>query len=338
MENENKTEQLEQVEEKEESVEQPQEEAVEETPVQEETEPISYSSNYLENIENERAKFLKTYKVQNTLKWVVSAICIAAVIFACIFIPNLISGTAGTVAMVSILVGALAGTILYSVFSKKSIQKKMHTYFDLYYDNVNHFVFDSKDISNLKPQFPGKIEPVAFHDNGLYKDVIEVGSRGLTEFEYKSIPVAVVDCAASVRREKRVVPVYVGKYLFAASNYQYDDPVFVYFRGDKRALPPTNLDGVKVVQDDKKMIVYSNNKDWKKVINNDVKKILQTIEMNKELVDLSISLQKGRIFVCMGYDDPLMVLPLQNQFNPKPTEIFKKDVVNVLSLIEEFNK
>ena len=47
MENENKTEQLEQVEEKEESVEQPQEEAVEETPVQEETEPISYSSNYL---------------------------------------------------------------------------------------------------------------------------------------------------------------------------------------------------------------------------------------------------------------------------------------------------
>ena len=60
--------------------------------------------------------------------------------------------------------------------------------------------------------------------------------------------------------------------------------------------------------------------------------------MNKELVDLSISLQKGRVFVCMGYDDPLMVLPLQNQFDPKPTEIFKKDVVKVLKLIEEFNK
>lgn len=338
MENENKTNELEQVVEKEEVVEEKADEAVEETPI-EEVEPISYSSTYLENIETERAKFLKIYKVQNTLKWVVSALCIALVIFACIFVPNLNLGSpTGTVLMVSILVGALAGTILYSVFSRKSIQKKMHTYFDSYYENVNHFVFDKKEITNLKAQFPGKIEPVAFTDNNLYKDVIDVGSRGLTEFEYDSVPVAVVDCAASVRKEKRVVPVYVGKYLFAASNYQYDEPTYVYFKGDKRALPPTNLDGVKSVLDDKKMIIYSNNKDWKKVISPEVKKILQKIEMNKELVDLSISLQKGRIFVCMGYDDPLMVLPLQNQFDPKPTEIFKKDVYNVLDLIKEFNK
>lgn len=334
MENENKTTELEQVEEKEEVAS---EEAVAEEPIQE-AEPISYSSSYLEKIEEERAAFLKIYRFQNTLKWIVSAICIVAVVFACIFIPNLISGTTGTIVMVSILVAALAGTILYSVFSRQYIRKKMHQYFDSYYENVNHYVFDSKEITNLKAQFPGKIEPVAFTDNNLYKDVIDVGSRGLTEFEYNSIPVAIVDCAASVRKEKRVVPVYVGKYLFAASNYQYDEPLYVYFKGDKRALPPTNLADVKTVLDDKKMYIATANKDWKKVINADVKKIFQSIEMNKELVDLSISLQKGRIFICMGYDDPLMVLPLQQQFDPKPTEIFKKDVVHALRLIEEFNK
>ena len=342
MENEIKTNELEETKETPE-VNESQEEKVETTEeaaeeVVEEVEPISYSSKYLENIEEARAQFLKVYKIQNVFKWVVSSVCIALVIFGAIVIPNLIPGTNGTIAMVSILVGALAGTILYSVFTRKSIRHKMEAYFNLYYQNINAFVFECDDIKNITAQFPGKIEPVAFTDNNLYKDVIEVGSRGLTEFEYHNIPVAVVDCAAQVTVEKRIAPVFVGKYLYAASNYQFDEPLYIYFKGDKRALPPTNIDDFKAVQDDKKMIIRSNNPNWKKVITADVKKILQSIEMNKQLVDLSVSLQKGRIFVCMGYDDPLMVLPLQNQFDPKPTEIFKSDVVNVLRLIEEFNK
>ena len=131
MENENKTNELEEVKEETPAEEKVEETPVEEEPAKEEVEPISYSSNYLENIEEARAKFLKVYKTQNAFKWVVSAVCIAAVLFACLFIPNAVPGTTGTVTMVSILVVALAATILYSVFTKKSITKKMHAYFDL---------------------------------------------------------------------------------------------------------------------------------------------------------------------------------------------------------------
>lgn len=320
-----------------------QEEVIEEQPSPETEEasepvaPITYSSDYLQKIEDARVSFLKVYRTQNSFKWVVSAICIAAVIFACIFIPQLIEGTGGTVAMVSILVGALGGTLCYSIFTKKSMEKKMKAYFGLYYDCVNHFVFDNENISNLKSQFPGKIEKEVFTDNNLFKDVNEVGSRGLSEFEYKGVPIAICDAAAQTVVERRAVPVFVGKYLYSAANFDYDDPVYIYFRGDKRSLPPTNMDGIKAVLDDKKMIVYSNNKDWKKVLTPEVKKIFSKIEMNKELVDLSISFQKGRMFVCMGYDDPLMVLPLQHQFDPKPNEQFKRDVYNILDLIKEFN-
>ena len=297
MENENE---LEVLEEAQEVV--PEEEVKEEVPVEEpEPEPITYSSSYLEAIENARG-------IENSLY-----------------------------IMIGMLVGALALTILFTVFARKYIRQKMNAYFNLYYKNINDFVFG--DIaSDLQAQFPGKIQSDAFLDNNLYKDVVDVGSRGLTEFVYNKVPVAVADAAAQIRKDKRLYPAFVGKYLYAGASYKYDDPLYIYFKGDKRALPPTNLDGVKVVSEDKKMVIYSENKEWKKVINSDVKKILTSIEMNKELVDLSISLQKGRIFICMGYDDPLMVLPLQQQFDPKPTEIFKKDVVKVLKLIEEFNK
>lgn len=331
MENEKKTEELEKVE----------EEKVEEvTPTEEkpvEAEPISYSAKELENIEESRKEFLKVYRTQNTIKWIVSFVAIGAIIFGCIVVPNLGLGNTGLVVMIVTLVAALAATVLYTVFARKYINKKMHAYFDYFYENTNKYVFGDT-VKDIKMPFPGKIQDEAFLDNNLYKDVASVGSRGLTEFVYEDVPVAVADCAGQVRKDKRLYPCFVGKYVYAASNYKYDEPLYIYFKGDKRALAPTNLEGVNGVLEDKKMIVYSNNKDWKKVLTADVKKILSSINMNKELVDLAISLQKGRLFVCMGYDDPLMVLPLQNQFDPKPTELYKKDVAKVLKLVKELNK
>lgn len=331
MENEKKTKEVDKVEE--EKVEEVA--PVEEKPV--EAEPITYSAKELENIEEARKEFLKVYRTQNTIKWIVSFIAIGAIIFGCIVVPNLGLGNAGLIIMIVTLVTALAATILYTVFARKYINKKMHAYFDYFYENTNNYVFGSS-VKDIKMPFPGKIQDEAFLDNNLYKDVVSVGSRGLTEFVYEDVPVAVADCAGQVRKEKRLYPCFVGKYVYAASNYKYDEPLYIYFKGDKRALAPTNLEGVKDVLEDKKMIVYSNNKDWKKVLTADVKKILSSISMNKELVDLAVSLQKGRIFVCMGYDDPLMVLPLQNQFDPKPTELYKKDIAKVLKLVKELNK
>lgn len=309
-----------------------------ETVEEDNNQPISYASSHLEKIETSRAAFLKTYRLQNTLKWIVSFICIAAIVFGAIVVPNLIGGQNGTIAMVAILFVALLGTVLYSVLTKRYINRKMKEYFDTYYECVNSFVFEGDDFQDVKVQSPGKIEKETFVASNLYKDVHQVGSRGLTELKYHDIPVAICDAAAQVMKEKRLIPVFVGKFLYAASNFDNDDPIYIYFKGDKRALPPTNMDGVEVVSENKKCIIYTNNKNWEKYINGNVNRILSSIKMNKELVDLSISLQKGTIYVCMGYDDPLMVLPLQNQFNPRPNELFKADVKNVLRLIEEFNK
>ena len=314
------------------------EEVVEEQEPASEPQETTYSSKYLQEIEDARQKFLKVYQTQNTFKWIVSAFSIVAIIFGFIFFPQLVTGTAGMAGMISIGVGAILLTLVYSIYTKRNMDKKMKAYFGLYYDCINNFVFEGEDFANITSQFPGRIQEEAFNDNNLFKDVSSVGSRGFTEFEYKGTPIAICDAAAQTMVDRRAKPVFVGKYLYAAAEYKYDDPLYVYFRGDQRSLPPTNLEGIKVVSDDERIVIYSNNKDWKKVITKEVKDLFSKIQMNNYFVDLSISLQKGRVFVCMGYDDPLMILPLQKEFDPKPNEQFKKDVYNVLDLIKEFNK
>ena len=302
-------------------------------------EDLNYESEPLAHIEEERKVFLKKYKKQNSLKWVVSLIALAAVIAVWIVIPNVAKDQSWAMpVMISSIVGILALLLVYTFWVRRSINSKMKAYFGIFYEESNRFVFDQEGFEKLEPQVPDKISKEQFTDCEMYKDIIEVGSRGLTAFEYKGVPAMVCDCAGQVKTEKRIAPVFVGKYLFAASNYEGDDPIIVYLKGDKRALPPTNVEDKKAVHDDDKYIVWSNNSKWNSVVDAKFMKILNKVKLSNDLVDLAISITKGRMFIAMGYDDPLMVLPLEKPYNPNPVKTYKKDIAVVAEFFTLLNK
>ena len=302
-------------------------------------EDLNYDSEPLARIEEERKVFLSKYKKQNSLKWVVSLLALAAVITIWIVIPNVAGGESWSMpVMISSIVGILALLLLYTFWIRRSLNTKMKQYFLTFYSESNKFVFDQEGFDKVEAQIPDKINKEQFTDSELYKDIIEVGSRGLTAFEYKGIPAMVCDCAGQIKTEKRIAPAFVGKYLFAASNYEGDDPIIVYIKGDKRSLPPTNVEDKKAVHDDNKFVVWTNNSKWESVINTAFKKLIGQVKLSNDLVDLAISITKGRMFIAMGYDDPLMVLPLEKPYNPNPVKTYKKDIAVIAKFIELLNK
>lgn len=303
-------------------------------------EKTEYPSESLQRIEDERLVFWKSYKTHNSIKLVVMFICLAIIVVAWIVFPKIFANQGSLQSGLSIGVSilGLAGTYGYSVYVRKKFEKKMKDYFEFYYNAINEYVFDKENYSNVELQNPGKITLEEFNESYLYKDVIETGSRGLTNFKYGKQEISVVDCAGNVKAEKRMKPVFVGKMVRSKASYSGDAPVIVYLKGNDRALPPTNIEEVKNVLEDQKMVVYSNYKDWKKVLNAGVMKAIDSLKTDKLLVDVAISIVNEKVFVMMGYDDPLMVLPLQNEFDYKPTEIYKKDILAVSKLIEALNK
>lgn len=302
-------------------------------------ETFTYKDEHLQKIEDSRKQFHGVYKKQSGFRWVISLGALVLVILAWILIPSLAKDQSFTLPLtIGVIAFVLAGVLTYSILTKRSLNKKMREYFKVFYEESNAFALNGKGISNVEYQNPDKISMDQFTDNIMYKNIVEVGSRGLTAFEYNKTPIMICDCAGQIKTEKRIAPVFVGKYLFAASNYENENPIIIYIKGDERKLPPTNIDDMKVVSDDDRMTIYSNNKKWSSTIDANVKKILGEVKLSKDLVDLAISLTPGRCFVCMGYDDPLMVLPLERPYNPKPITVFKKDLDTILKLIEAFNK
>ena len=321
------------------------EENLQEKPAELPEEPVKESTGYphpaLQKVEDTRSVFWKSYKIHNTLKLVVMMVCLAAIVVAFIVFPNTpLKNTPKlqTGLTIGVAVLALAGTYCYSLYVRKKFERKMREYFTLYFNCCNEYVFGEKPYSEVTLIEPGKITLDEFNECLLYKDVIESGSRGMTTFKYNNIEMSIVDCAGNVKAEKRMKPVFVGKMVRAKAKYEGELPVIVYLKGNDRSLPPTNLEGISNVQEDQQLVIYSEYKDWKKVLTGPVMKALEAIKTGKLLVDVAVSIHHGKVFVMMGYDDPLMVLPLQTEFNSKPTESYKKDVDLVCKLVEALNK
>ena len=305
-----------------------------------------YPHKSLQVIEDNRSVFWKSYKIHNTLKLVVMMFCLAAIVVACLILPSVFSKNAALKDNKALTVGvplavgivAIGGTYGYSLYVRKKFDKKLKEYFSLFFNCINEYVFEQKGFSDVELQTPGKITLDEFNECKLYKDVIEAGSRGLTTYKFNKLEMSIVDCAGNVKADKRIKPVFVGKMVRAKSSYEGEKPIYVYLKGNERSLPPTNLDEIKAVLDNDKMYVRTDYKDWKKVLNSKVLKAIEAIKVDKILVDVALSIYGGKVYVMMGYDDPLMVMPLQTEFVSGPFEGFKKDLLLVSQLVEALNK
>lgn len=290
-------------------------------------EVIDYETDNLKNIEAAREIFLKQYKVQNIVKWLVSIVSLGLIVLAwLVLLPINLYLAIGTIGLSLLLI------LLYNFFIKRYLNGKMKIYFDAFYKNTTEFIFEGADYSDVEFKVENKIEPIQFTENNIYADVIQVGSRNLTTYKYKGLPISVCDAAGQTKSAKSLVPVFVGKYFMAENSYDQDEPIIVYLKGNEKALPPTNVAHLEVISDDNVLAIYSNNKEALKFVNKKVQTALKKIHTDDILVDVAIAIQKGKTFVCAGYDDILMVLPLEKPFNPKATRNYKDD----LAVISEF--
>jgi uncharacterized membrane protein (DUF485 family) len=299
-------------------------------------EPISYTYNdpLLKSIEDARLAFYATYKKGNLIKWIVTAVVLAMIIAGWLVptfaFPNTTWGFYVTLGVVVVAIAILG---IYSFLYKKKMDVAMKEYFAKYYEFNNQYVFGDK-VTDLVGTVDDKLDPEVFKAAGLYKDVLKVGSRETLHFNYHGQSCIISDCAGQVKGEKALQTVFVGKLLVVPNDYQGPDCI-IYLKGNKRALPPTTLDDYDVLEDSHTMVIYGS-AGVKRLLTHAVRQAIAQIQTNDTFVDLAISVKAGKTYFAMGFEDNLMVLPLEKPFNPAPTEELKADTSLVLGVVDAF--
>ncbi|MCQ2792191.1 MAG: hypothetical protein MJ208_01560 [Bacilli bacterium] len=300
---------------------------------------FKYEDKSLEDIENGRIAFYKTIRKENIVKWIVAFVAIAILIVSFVYLiqqkdnqPLMITGYC--MLGVSILL-----IVAYYIIAKKYNDKKMKVYLKRYYGDMNAYVFAQERFKDVNGDITGKIENADFNNSLLYKNVSTVGSRNIVKFKVDGkYECTLCDCAAQMTTIKKLEPLFIGKYLIAPNTYQGDQQIVIYLTGNSRALPPNNVDHLTKVVNTKRMIIYSENKKYESIVNAKVRKAVADLITNNVLVDVSISITKGKTYFGLGYDDCLMVLPLQEKFNPLPVYKYKKDMAIIADIIANLNK
>ena len=296
-----------------------------------------YESENLAAIEKERTVFYGQYKKSNIWKYSVSGICIVIIILGYILPLQIASWTAYQMPItLSVLAVGVLGLGIFSYVSRKKIEVKMKDYFKKFYENTNAYVFSDPDIKNVTGAVENKLPAESFNAAGLYKDVVQVGSRASFQFEYKGLNCSISDAAGQTKGPKGTLQtIYVGKFIQCPSTYQ-GGTCIVYLKGNNRALPPTSLKDYSLIEDHKDMIVYGE-EGAKRALTKKVRDAIAQFRTNDILCDAAISIKDGHAYIALGYEDTLMVLPMDKSFNPNPTAQFKNDFEKVLDLISVLN-
>jgi hypothetical protein len=296
----------------------------------------TYEDSELQGIETARVNFFKVYKHENLVKWLVTGGILLVILGAWLgvtFSP-INNTTPGTVILLCSVAVAVIVLGVYSVLFRKKIDKAMKVYFNDYYKHNNAYVFGDQ-IKDLTGTVDDKLDAAVFNAANLYKKVVKVGSRDCIHFTYKDKAITMADAAGQINGQKSLATCFVGKYL-AVPNTNEGAEIIIYLKGNKRALPPTTLDSYEVLEDSKTMVVYGPS-DGKKILTHQVREALKAIETDATLVDLAISVKRGMTYIAMGYEDNLMVLPMDKPFNPAPTMELKTNMAEIFALIDAFD-
>ena len=304
---------------------------------------ISYDDKLTKDIEEGRLEFYKGIKKQNIFKWVCNVSGFALLIFAFVFffmsktyedVPAIKYG-----AGVPVVCASVGIFVAYYFVTKKINNKKMGVYLKRYYGDMNAYVFGNDKFSDVHGDIDGKIPNDDFNSSLLYKDVSTLGSRNVVNFKVMNkVDAKICDCAAQKTTVRKLEPLFIGKYLMSTNTYKGNDGIIVYLNGNKRSLPPNNVSDLPKVLNTRKMVIYSKEKGYKSFLTTKCINLISELITNNILVDASISIQKGKTYIGLGYDDCLMVLPLQTKFNPIPMERYKKDMQIIADLLIELNK
>jgi hypothetical protein len=296
-----------------------------------------YVDEDLQAIETARISFFKVYKHENMVKWIVTGAILAVILGTWLGVQfsELGKSNYGTVTVLVVVAVAVIGLGVYSVLFRKKLDKAMKAYFAEYYNHNNHYVYGDQ-ISSLTGTVDDKLDAAMFNAAGLYKNVAKVGSRDCLHYVYKGKSIVSADAAGQVNGQKSLQTCFVGKFI-AVPNTNEGAEIIIYLKGNKRALPPTTLDSYQVLEDSKTMVIYGP-ADGKKLLTHAVRQALAAIDTNATLVDVAISVKRGMTYIAMGYEDDLMVLPMDKPFNPAPTSELKKDMAQIFALIDAFDE
>ncbi len=294
-----------------------------------------------ENIEKARNDYFAFSKKQKMISNIVAGVVFVLMIASMVLVFTL-GQKEGTTWVSYVALGLMLVTVVGSFVVTKTVKGKLGAradeYIKILFENVDGYLYSGENFKELSIKTNGQIKDEIFMDCRFYKNLKNTKSRNLVCVKYKDKDLGIADLAGNILVKNRLSPMFLGRFYDYTSNYDKDDKrITMQIKGSNLSRPIDDVDDLKLVEGNSTYAIYTNDDEWRKVLTQKVIKDITQLKIDKLLIDVVISIRKGKCSIGIDYVDEFMNIPVEKEFEFKNVKRSEHDLQKVLTIFDDLN-
>lgn len=291
--------------------------------------------SFSEKLEANRTDFYKLYNRQrrtSNILMPVAGLLMAGSLVLFIAIPEQWGKILG-----GCIIGAtLVGMIIYYILTRNKLPNKSKEYIRNFALLSDNYVFEGQEIKNARVQLKKRYAIAEFLPDRVYKDVIDIASRNIVDFEYKNHNVTVGEVALYKQGQKKhqKALLFVGKYMSLVNDYHFEDRYIVNISGEKNTDLPTDTEDLVVLKEQNRFRIYGKDgAKYEKDLGKELIRDLMDIDCKGTLLNVNVVFWAGHTGVYLSYDDGIVAIPLDKKLDVEAYKLLKKNIADLLKAL-----
>ena len=302
-----------------------------------ESQPAEEAKPYNIVIEDARKELHKSYTTSRRISNILMFVVLAAIVGIMFLI---ISNNQVLKIVGYCLAGALVvGMVVYYVINRKKLPNKIRDYVPFVMRILNDQIFSRQGFSEIKNDPEEKLAMDDLIGDAVFKDATGINSRNIVRGVYKGHHFLYAEAALTrpSSRKQQVPPLFVGRYVSVPNQMKFDGRFIFAFKNSKSPADlPNNIDDLVVLEDKDELTVYGlEGANYHDIIDNKILSQLKKLKVEGHLLNVNVVFWGGHTAVYLSYDDPILSVPFEKEFDKAAFEQTINDLDICLDAITE---
>ena len=290
--------------------------------------PNKDSKPYEEAIEQARVDFNKVVKKSRIRSYIAMGVVLALAVTSVIFIG--FRGLAWSIAGWSLVGTAVVGMIVFYIVTRNTVPNATKDYIDVVNRELNQRNFADNQFTEAKTDKKEKLEIADPISDGIYAGLTTIASRNVINGKFAGRTFKLGDMGLYSGQGKGRTSAFVGKYFSYPNDLHFEGRYIISIKGKAPVDLPTDTADLVVLHEDDSFVVFGKEgakyeSDLTKAFVSEIKKV----QVNNHLLNLNVVIWSGHTAVYASYDDQIMTLPFQKNYDKEPNEQYANDLLHL---------
>ena len=286
---------------------------------------------YDDAIEQARLAFMKVIKKNRIASYIAMGVVMALAIASVICI-GMKGPMVWRIVGWSLVVTAVVGMLVFYIVSRNIVPTATKEYIKIVNEQMNMRNFMDGQFTNVSTDKNEKMELSDPISDAIYSNVTNIASRNVINGLFCGRTFKVADMGLYSGAGKSRASAFVGKYMQYPNDLHFEGRYILVFEGQVPTDLPTDINDLVVLHEGDDYLVYGKegNK-YEKDLGKEFLKSISKVSVERHLLNLNVVIWSGHSAAYASYDDQIMTLPYQQNYNKESNEQYADNLLQIFN-------